>query len=350
MEKFKVDFSPSNVLKLCAKNNIKVVDIKRLEANMCLITINKSDSKIFKKCFNIKKVKINYFAIMLTIFSIIFCSCLFFISNFIVKIKIDVDNEALKKEVYSVVQEYVKPLCNKKDIDLLPIKTKLLENKDIALCDVKIVGLVLYVSIKENEAIPESEFKPIIASVDGVVESVNLVSGTALVEKGNFVKKGDILIAPEIVVDDKIIPTRALGEVNLLAYKQKKHIFLENQIEYRQTGEYSLQKYFTIFNNFVKINKCNENYSTYEKIVTTKKTKIGFIPIELNYVYFYETKAFKTQVNFDEVKDIEMAKVLETLKNETLSEAIYSENVQYKKLGEGIYQIIATVQYPILIV
>jgi len=350
MKKFKLNFPASTVLKMCAKNNITVIDVKKIDGECSEISVGSEDVKKVKKCFNLKKFKVNFFLITILIFSIIFCITLSMVNNYVLKIEIDGSSPEIEQTALEIAKNYVKDVRKKSSIDVDVLKSQMLNNNKIALCDVKIIGLVLYVSVKENESIVETDFSPIVSSVDGVVESVNLASGTALVEKGMYVKKGDLLIVPEIVVDGEIVPCKAIGQVVVLAYSQKEEIFLENQIEYVETGKILTQKYFTILNNFVKISKGQVDFSTYEKIVSTKKSKIGFIPITIITEKYFETKPKSIVKDFENLKETEMARVLEELKTSVGSKAIYSENVVYKKLSSGVYKITATVQYPITIV
>ncbi len=348
-EKFKLEYSVSNALKLCAKNNITVLDVKRLGANECEVTVNTSDRKAFCKCFKIKKIRINYALILGIVFCFIFIAGIIFTNNYVLKIKIDADSNQIEALAKEIVESKVKIASKKSDINLAEIKNRLLEETQISLCDVKFVGLVLYVTVKENVAIPEGQFSPIVSSVDGVVQSVNLTSGTAIVEKGSYVKKGDILIAPEMVIDNYVVPSRALGQVVILAFSQKSEVFLENQIEYQQTGRVFDKKYFTFLGNVVKLNNSDVNFLTYEKLRSTKKIKVGFIPIDVVTERFFETKAVNVKINFNDVKDMEQARVLEELKSEVYTQTVFSENVQYKQMSSGVYQIVATVQYLVTI-
>lgn len=356
MEKYKVDFSANNALKLCLKNNITVVSIAKLSANECEITINKSDKKAFLKCFNLKRKFKGYAYIFAAIFFIVFIASLIFVNGYVFKVEINASSEHSKQIVENILHTKVKGVTKKDDLNLSEIEMEILQNPDVSMCDTQIFGLVLYVTVKENTSKPESDFTPIYATADGYVESVNLISGSALVEKGDYVKKGDILIAPQIVVSGEIVNTRALGQVVVLAYKQKKSIFLENNINLRRTGQVYTQKYFTIFNNFVKINNKTNSFLTYEKEVNSQELKIGFVPVTVISETFYETEAVGTFIDFKTVKQTEEEKVLNALKSETNSESvngdagIYSENVESHLLSSGVYEIIATVQYVVVMV
>jgi len=92
MKKFKLNFPASTVLKMCAKNNITVIDVKKIDGECSEISVGSEDVKKVKKCFNLKKFKVNFFLITILIFSIIlylgFILIMKFKKSLTIKIKI----------------------------------------------------------------------------------------------------------------------------------------------------------------------------------------------------------------------------------------------------------------------
>ena len=104
-------------------------------------------------------------------------------------------------------------------IPITEIKTRLREDyEEINWVSVSIEGTVLHIRLKENDVWSvESEELPgidLISPVDGIVNDILVREGTALVKKGDEVKKGDVLIEGKVPILDEN------GEVKRIEYCQ----------------------------------------------------------------------------------------------------------------------------------
>ena len=191
-------------------------------------------------------------------------------------------------------------------IDIVPInqlKANIRnEYSQINWVSVFLEGTTLQISIKENDSIPYTTNKieikkDIISPVDGIVESIFIRKGKAMVTSGNEVKVGDVLIAGNIDIPaedgsiKKTIFCKADGEVNII-YHHK--INEKLPIKYT-TKEYTMQKIskleFTINNKSYIIPNTNIPFQNYETLSEEKIFPIFSIfsmPIRLNYKTYYE--------------------------------------------------------------
>lgn len=140
------------------------------------------------------------------------------------------------------------PPVFKSKIDCKKIKEKISELPYVALTSVYIDGGVLHIEINEElepEHIEKENYLPIVADRDCIIEQVIVESGTALVEKGQTVKKGDVLIAPYVVFnkDENITsPTQAIGKVYARVYLSETIEYNEYTVVSEYTGKEEKQR------------------------------------------------------------------------------------------------------------
>lgn len=140
------------------------------------------------------------------------------------------------------------PPVFKSKIDCKQIKEKISELPYVALTSVYIDGGVLHIEINEElepEHIEKENYLPIVADRDCIIEQVIVESGTALVEKGQTVKKGDVLIAPYVVFnkDENITsPTQAIGKVYARVYLSETIEYNEYTVVSEYTGKEEKQR------------------------------------------------------------------------------------------------------------
>ena len=93
----------------------------------------------------------------------------------------------------------------------------LLNTPALAFAAINREGTVAYVTVRDKDVGDNSEVLPdasnIVAEFDGVIEEITVFRGTAMVSRGDVVKKGDILISGVSVGESGSSVTRAEGRV-----------------------------------------------------------------------------------------------------------------------------------------
>ncbi len=114
----------------------------------------------------------------------------------------------------------------------------------VALASVYVKGVYLNVDVKEE--LPPAEIEryqgPIVAQCDCVISRVVVERGRAMVQAGQSVRRGDVLIAPEYLIDkdaDVTVPTQAVGEVYGYVYPASTYLYDEEQVQTVPTGNVS---------------------------------------------------------------------------------------------------------------
>lgn len=173
----------------------------------------------------------------------------------------------------------------------------MLDIDEIAWISVQIKGTTAHVEVKEREPKPEifPKDKPcnIVAAKDGVIESIDAVSGKRLVSAGDVVKQGQLLVSGAL--DSNVEGVRYVhSEASISArtwYEFSEEIPKYEEIK-RRTGKSKSKHAIKILNFYIKffIND-RISYANYDRISKVKKLSFGksvVLPISFHYDKYYE--------------------------------------------------------------
>jgi similar to stage IV sporulation protein len=199
----------------CKKNKILIWNIKKVKGVKIYLNIGIGDFKRLSKiCRSTKcKVKIRnkrgipfilhkykkrkIFAILLVVIAL----AIYVSSRYIWNIEIEIEeNQDLPNIEIDLEEAGLKRGISKNDIDTDEIINEIrLKRNDISWMGVDIKGtnvIVKFVKADEKpELLDNSEYCNIVASKSGVITKIIAQNGTALVNVGDTVQKGDVLIA-----------------------------------------------------------------------------------------------------------------------------------------------------------
>ena len=303
--------------------NIGIKDFRKLKQiarkTNCKLKIRKKRGIPF---FMHKYKKRKVFIIFLLIISIFIYTS----SRYIWNIEINVEEkqviENIEKDLYDLG---LKKGILKNKIDTGKIINEIrLKRSDISWMGLDIKGTNAVVRIikadEKPKLIDESDYCNIIAAKSGVITKIIAQNGTALVNVGDKVYKGDTLIAG--YMEGKYTDKRyvhSLGEVQAkVTYSKSEKIYLRQE-ELRETGE--KEKRIKIkFNNFqINFYKTLSKFKIYDTIYSEKKMKIFsnfYLPISLieitNKEQFTETKIYSKE----EAIELGKAKLSKEIEND----------------------------------
>lgn len=291
------------------------ISIKRFKEIVKIAKLCKCKIKINSKkglpfiFYKYKKRKIFVFSLIVVVTSMIA------ISNFIWNIEvIGIDDENMKKEIIEFINnEGITTGKLKKNINPQSIINSIrIKRDDIAWVGIKIKGTNLIIEVVKADAKPEiideNDYCNIVAAKDGVIEKVQAQNGTPIVQKGDTVKKGDILIKGEM--EGKYTEKRLVhSEGDIIAkvwYSETEKVYY-NQIIANQTGNCE-RKYSININNFqINLFKTLSKFENYDTIRTVKKLKITsnfYLPIEVVENKNYEKQNVKSTYTKEQAKEI----------------------------------------------
>ena len=287
-----------NLWNICEDNNCRTFRISAKSSKDLEQYIKKSgvELEILNKkglpyiFYRYKKRKIFLLGLLL------FIGLIYSFSFFIWDINITGEEIYTDEQIIKKLKEYdIKLGTPKSKINCSTLEKMLRDDyEDIAWISCELKGTRLNISINETilpENIKENE-KPcnIIAVKDGIITDIYVESGTKVMNKGDEVKKGDILITGAINLYndyDELIETSyvpANGEIYAIVSYDYNDTFELSHYEKEYTGESKKYYGLCIANNVIEPYKPKTNYNNYDLTQNDKKLKLGnvfYLPFSL---------------------------------------------------------------------
>lgn len=229
-----------------------------------------------------------------------------------------------------------------------------LQRDDIAWVGIDIVGTSVKINIvkadKSPDIIKNTDYCNIVAKKAGTIQKITAQNGTAVVNVGDTVQKGDILIAG--YMEGKYTDTRyvhSLGEVDAIILYEKSKEVRFNQDIYHYTGNEE-NKYEISFNTWkIKLYKNFSKFNLYEITTEEKNIKLldnFYLPISIKKITNKEqTKENKTY-SIEEAVDIGEKELSPEIEKEIENkDMIIDKNVKKEEYENSV---IVTVIYSVL--
>lgn len=174
---------------------------------------------------------------------------------------------------------------------------------------------------QKPEIINEEDYCNIISDKDASIIKVNAQNGTPMVQEGEVVKKGTVLIAGWL--EGKYTGTRYVHSEGTIEakvwYSHKERVYFKQTVS-EKTG-IEENKYGIVINN-LKINlyKKLPKFEKYDTIVENKKLKLFsnlYLPVELIKNNYSEIKEKEITYSLEEAKKLGIKECEESLKEQT---------------------------------
>ena len=299
-------------LNICRNKKIFLEDLHREKSTYIKVKILKSDFREVKHIAKKTKCKVkiakksgmpflinryrkrNVFAVAIIVIAIF----IFIITKFIWNIEINGNETVSTEEIMQMLEEYgIKEGKLKSSINTQKISNLIrLKSDKFSWIGIAIKGTNAIITVEEVVKMPEmidkNEICNIVASEDAIISKIVVQSGTARVNVGDEVKKGDLLV--EGVMEGTFSGARKVhAEASvfgkILYSKERKEYFVQN--EKIKTGNKE-EKIEICINNFkINFNKGVSKFEKYDTITTNKKLKI--------FSDFYFPISFKKHTNFE---------------------------------------------------
>ena len=200
----------------------------------------------------------------------------------------------------------IAPGMRAKDIDTAHLALDISAAKGVARASVAKKGAVLEIEIVPEDAGPElfdaDSARDLVAACDGVISAVEVKNGTAIVNAGDTVRRGQILIyGQERAGGDAMNPIGALGrvEARIWAEGNAGENLLRTEKEY--TGNFSRGLSVSILGKEIEIFG-HENFQNCDIIV--EEIPIGglFVPLRIRRVTAWEYVPISVQADIRDVQ------------------------------------------------
>ncbi|HZJ76496.1 MAG TPA: sporulation protein YqfD [Oscillospiraceae bacterium] len=333
-------------INMCMVGNIYLWDVKRIDNTTLETKISIKGFKELRKIVRKIGCKVSIFEKhgypfwiyrlkkrKMLLLGAFFCFLLLvFVSTFIFSIEITGNENIKKAEIISKLNNIgFKPGANRCLVDLRKLENQLLlEIDQLAWVGVEIKGIKAKVEVVEKILPPNKIDKDtpcnVIAGKNGVIEKVIAKSGHTVVEAGDIVKKGDILISgiiqPEHI--ESSIFVHSYGDVYAKTYYEAVGEKNLTEIKKKKTGQKFVKKILNLGNVELSFNRGKIPYEFY---IAEKKSmkllqwrKIG-LPVELIIEEYHEANKIEIKINEMEAKNHVHKEALDSILEEIPFEA-----------------------------
>lgn len=293
-------FMPEKFINLLWKNGIIVKNIKKINITTLVLEVKLSDyveiAKVVQKSNStiriVRRSGLSFFVMKmkrrsaLLIGAFLFLSIIYYLSTFVWNIEINTEHYISPYELRNQISGFgINPGLRKKNIDVYEIENKILRrNDEIMWVKARIDGVKLKVDVIERQSPPiiiskQQPPRDLIANKDGEVVRVFTTEGTAVVNVGDMIQKGDLLVKGEQGKEGSVYPVHAQGEVIAKTfYEEIKEVSLNN-ISRIKTGNNISNLYIKFANKKIYLKNSLITYANYDKIESNDK----FIKSEIYY-------------------------------------------------------------------
>ncbi len=278
--------TPEQLLNIFWKRNIKVIDVNRENLYSLLLVINSEYFEEIKRVCNETGSKLSVVSVgkILKLFSNIKVYLTLFIglalsfgiivglSFFIWRIEIKGDKHISPYEIRKIITDMgIAKGTLKSQIDVNELEEQIIEkNKNVLWSKARIYGSTLKIEVVESFKPPvieiDSSFGTIVASKDGEVVRVYTQSGTAIVEKGKIVKRGDVLIEGYQGKEGNIYEVPPIGSVIAKTFLEFEEVVELQGTKNVNTKNRVDEYYLEIFGRKLYLKKYKDEFQNFERI------------------------------------------------------------------------------------
>jgi len=239
---------------------------------------------------------------------------LIFASTFIFSIEVTGNEDVKKAEIVAKLNALgLKPGTNRYFVNLRKLENQLLlDINRLAWVGIELKGVKAKIEVVEKMIPPDTINKNtpcnIVAKKSGVIEKIIARNGDAVVEKGDIVKKGDILISGIVQLEptEENILVHSHGEVYAKTYYEATKNRDLTEIKKKKTGQKVIKRILNLGNIELSFNKSEIPYEFYIIEKRSKKPlqwrKIG-LPVEFITEEYYEAKKIRVTISEADAKN-----------------------------------------------
>jgi|GEM_PF-5397864 len=262
------------------------------------------------------------------------------ISGFILKIDIQCNDVFVAEKVKQILSDKnVKLYCAKSFVDAADLKKNILRNVEgLSYTEVRIVGSVLRIIIREELPKPDIvglDDGNLIATCDAVITRIVCIKGTAVVNVGQAVRAGTVLIEGYTKIGEEYVSCCALGEVYGKVYIGEKLTVTGTVIEKRRTGKTETVSALVLRGNAKLAKSTFESFDT----ETTEAYISDILPAKIVTAVYYETVNVETPVDINIQKALLIKEAQKRVKLRLPENADIKRNWAVEKKVDNLYII-----------
>lgn len=277
---------PEKFINLLWKNGINIRNIIKKDITTVNIDVSLKDYDKIKNIAKRTKTKVKiierkgfaFFLIKikrrsaLAVGIILFIGIIYYLSTFIWNVDIITDHNLTPYEIRQQLKSCgIRPGISKRNINVYEIEENLMKNNDsIMWVRARVEGAKLKISAMERQSPPNivSDDKPsnLVAKKDGEVIRIYTKAGTAVVKKGDMVRKGQIIVKGQQGNENSTYDVHATGNVTCRTfYEEIKDVKIDT-LKRERTGKKIENIYIKINGKNLYLKKSTNKFSKYDKI------------------------------------------------------------------------------------
>ncbi len=359
-----VGFSKERFLNLAVNKDIYVWDIEQ-KNNALQMKVSVKGYKELKSLWRkatvkvkiIDKVGVPFYVHkyrrrkVLTIGMLVFVLTLYTMSSFIWKINI-VGNERVSIEEITAYlkSNNVEVGSLKHKISPPNIENKLMQNfQDFSWVSLRKKGTTLEILISENiekkEIINKNSPVDIIAKKDGIIDSIATSAGDAVINIGDVVKKGDVLVKSEIYLREDengkhYTYVHADADIVAKTYVPISFTVPKKVTVRKYTGKNEVDYSVTMFNKNFKLTYFKKKYDKSLNYTEMKQVKFGKdYPLPIVFIKHIELETNESEKTLTYNEMLELAN--KTITSKIISELdfdvdVIDKKVEYLEIEDGL--------------
>lgn len=251
---------------------------------------DKSAAGFFKK--NALRLGI-YAGIALSLLAVIFYS------SGVTRVEIGGNRLVAYETIYQAVTSVTELPAQRSEVDRKELERAVVSLDGVSNASVELKGNTLVVNVYEElekaDVADKSDFTDVTALYDGVVTRSIVYSGTAAVAAGDTVRKGQVLIFSDVVLDEEkglVAKEKPLGEIYARVWISKTTVYPPTAIVRRRTGRTE-----TSVRAFSPAKAYGGNFAMFES-ETECFYLGGAVPIKFYATTYYEVEETETEFDF----------------------------------------------------
>ncbi len=345
-------------INMTSKNDIKMWEIKRIDYTTIemkmyyyqypllknILKKTNCRSKILKKTglhFIINRIKKRS---IFTAGALFFVALLVYLSSFIWFVEITGNDNIDSQRIFSYAEKAgLKTGIHKDSINLRNVEEYIITGIDeISVVNIKYKGTRAIIKVVERTMPPNiinpDEMVDIVASKDGIIDTILAYKGQVMVKKGDFVKAGQVLISaiPAEGSDERV---HAMGLVTARTWYESIQQIPLSYSEDVRTGEMKKKICIKWGSKKLYIKNSNKSYEKYDKIEKITDIKVFGIPTTLSRVteYLYEKETVVTELTYEEAFDLAIEKAEEEVnKSMPNNTSLVDKQVERDQQEDGV--------------
>lgn len=282
--------NPERVLNILWANNIKILNVKRKDIATYILEIKYEDYEFLRDTVYSLQGKIKVIGsrgflffigrlkkkISLVIGSVMFLGVIFYMSTYIWRVEIKTVKNVSPYEIRQQLYELgIKPGIKKHSIDVKEVEKNIEDaNEEILWIRSRIEGSTLKITIEEKVNPPDvmkKKYGNLVAKMDGQVTRIYTYSGRTIVEVGEMVKGGDVVIEGIDGNEQETYQVKPAGVVMANTFYEKRMKVQLEGTAFKRTGKRDSDIYLSIFGKKIYIKKAIKDFKEYDKIEESGK-------------------------------------------------------------------------------